>query len=289
MQPVVIYGKNGQVGTALKAILGDGAIVFASSDYDFSELGNIQNALNGISPKAVINAAAYTDVNKAESEEEAALKGNALVPEALAKYCKARDIPFITYSTDYVFPGNSNVPQKEGDATAPLNAYGRSKLVGEQKVAAVGGKYIILRTSWVYDHSHKNFFVTMMKLGAERESLSIVGDQLGAPTYAPHLAAATVEILNKVYNAVQFPSGIYHLCNSGFTSWHGFASAIFEELRGAGFALKVQDVKVISSDEFPTPARRPLNSRLDCSLALKTFGVKMPDWGDGLKECVAAL
>lgn len=287
---IVIYGKNGQLGTALAKILQDKAVVFASSEYDFSSLENIQEALKNINVKAIINATAYTDVNKAETDEDLAFKANALIPEALAKYCKDKDILFIHYSTDYVFPGDGKNPQNEDTPTSPLNAYGRTKLAGEEKIIAVGGKYLIFRTSWVYNHSHKNFFTTMLKLGAEREALSVVSDQYGAPTYAPHLAKATIEIISHCEQLNgKFPSGIYHLCNSGVTSWHGFAEAIFEEAKKVGIELKVNEVKAIGADEFPTPAKRPHNSRLDCSRVCDVFSIKMPDWKDGLEECVAKL
>lgn len=287
---IVVYGQNGQLGNALAKILQDNAVVFASREYDFSNLENIQQALKNIDAKVIINATAYTDVNKAETDEEAAFKANALIPEALAKYCKQEVIPFIHYSTDYVFPGVGEKPQNEDTQTSPLNAYGRTKLAGEEKIIAVGGKYLIFRTSWVYNHSHKNFFTTMLKLAAERESLSVVRDQYGAPTYAAHLAKATLEILRycEQLNG-KFPSGIYHLCNSGVTSWHGFAEAIFEEAKNAGITLKVKEVKAIPADDFPTPAKRPHNSLLDCSRVYNVFGVKMPDWQDGLKECIVLL
>lgn len=293
--PIVIYGKNGQVASSLAQILKEEAVVFASTEYDFSNVENIRQALKNINAKAIINATAYTDVNKAEAEEDAAFKANALIPEALAIYALEKDIPFVHYSTDYVFPGDGDVPYKETDATAPLNAYGRTKLAGEQKIVAIGGKYLIFRTSWVYDHKGKNFLNTMLKLGAEREQLSIVSDQFGAPTYAPHLAKATLEILDSSLSRWErganntSPSGIYHLCNSGCTSWHGFANQIFKQAHAFGIALKVNEVKPISSTEFPTPAKRPFNSRLDCTLASKTFGVTMPGWEEGLSECMKNL
>lgn len=282
--PIIIYGKTGQLASALAEILGLDAIIFASTEYDFSNIENVRKALGGIKAKVIINATAYTDVNKAESEEDAAYKANALIPEALAKYCLEKDMVFIHYSTDYVFAGDGDKPHTESAPTSPLNAYGRTKLAGEEKIKQIGGKYLIFRTSWVYDHSRKNFLTTMLKLGTERETLSIVSDQFGAPTYAPHLAAATLEILQKASDSSIFPSGIYHLCNSGSTCWHGFAVEIFKEAKANNIPLKVTEVKAISANEFPTPAKRPQNSRLDCSLAQKTFGVEMPLWQDGLKE-----
>jgi len=287
--PIVIYGKNGQVGAALAELLGRNAVVFASSEYDFSNIENVRNALKGIEPKAIINAAAYTDVNKAETEENQAHKANALIPEELAKYSLEKNIPFVHYSTDYVFSGEGNLPHKEDEATAPLNSYGRTKLAGEEKIKQVGGKYLIFRTSWVYDSCRRNFLTTMLKLGAERETLSIIDDQYGAPTYAPHLSKATLEILEKALQKQEFPSGIYHLCGSGEVSWYGFSVEIFKEASKLGVVLKVQNVKPITSSEFPSPAERPKNSRLDCKLATKTFGVKLPNWQDGLNAALKLI
>ena len=296
---IVVYGKNGQLGTALAKVLGEDAVIFANSEHDFSLIQNIKNALEAVDIKAVINATAYTNVNKAEEEEELANKANCEIPKAMAGYCKERDVPFIHFSTDYVFPGEGDKPYKEDDKTSPLNAYGRSKLAGEEAVAEIGGKYLIFRTSWVYNATHPNFLNTMLKLGADREELSIVADQFGAPSYAPHLAMATKEIIDSPEfqrpspqpspegrgGSGDFPSGIYHMCGAGETSWHGFASAIFDAARTNGATLKIKEVKPISSEEFPTPAKRPKNSRLDCSKLRKTFDVSMPSWEDGLKEC----
>lgn len=298
-RPIVIYGKNGQVASALAAELKENAAIFASTEFDFSEIKNIHSALKEINAKAIINATAYTDVNKAEVEEDLAYKANALIPRALAQYALEKDIPLVHYSTDYVFDGKGEEAQPEETKTAPLNAYGRTKLAGEKEIKKIGGKYLIFRTSWVYDHKGKNFLNTMLKLGTEREQLSVVADQFGAPTYAPHLANATLEILDsslshweragvRVTNET-FPRGIYHLCNSGFTSWHGFAEEIFRQARKRGIELKVIDVKPISSNDFPTPAKRPQNSRLDCSLASEKFGVTMPNWKEGVEECFLTL
>jgi dTDP-4-dehydrorhamnose reductase len=312
--PIVIYGKNGQVGAALAEQLGAGAVVFASGDYDFSDISIIRAALDGLNAKAVINAAAYTDVNKAETEENKAYKANAMIPAALAKYCLEKNIPFIHYSTDYVFPGEGNLPQKENAKTSPLNAYGRSKQAGEEKIKEIGGKYLILRTSWVYDSCRKNFLTTMLKLASERETLSVVDDQYGAPTYAPHLAKATVEILRKIGCGPSphpnplpggegsigglpgreegdnlFPSGIYHLCGGGEVSWYGFATQIFKVAKGMGMPLKIQAVTPISAAEFSTTVIRPQNSRLDCTRVFETFGVKMPHWEESLKEALTCI
>jgi dTDP-4-dehydrorhamnose reductase len=288
--PIIIYGKNGQLGSALASLLGDDSISIASTDADFSVYENVAAKLKGISPAAIINATAYTNVDLAESEPQAAYKANVEIPEALAKYAREIDVPFVHYSTDYVFAGDGSAPHKEDDATAPLNVYGRTKLEGEQAVADAGGKYLILRTSWVYDATHKNFLNTMLRLGKEREELSIVGDQVGAPTFAGDLAEATLEVLNqesRISNLESgFPSGIYHLCNSGQTSWYEYAMAIFELAAEKNIPLKVKKVIPITSSQYLTPAKRPLNSRLDCTKAKSILRVELPDWRASLEECV---
>ncbi len=278
---ILIYGKNGQVGTALQSLLVDNASVLSSQEFDFFDINKVNAVLGDVSVNAVINAVAYTDVNKAEEEEELAYKINALVPEAIAIYCKERNIPFIHYSTDYVFPGEGDAPYTENDQTSPLNVYGRTKLAGEEKISKIGGKYLILRTSWVFDNARKNFLTTMLKLAQEREDLSIVNDQIGAPTYAPHLAEASIRLC-KQFIGGNGDSGIYHLCNSGYTSWYSFALEIFKQAKDQNINLKIKEVKPITSEEFPSKVIRPKNSRLDCSKIKRNFGIEMPNWRDGL-------
>jgi dTDP-4-dehydrorhamnose reductase len=286
--PILIYGKNGQVGSSLGKIAKN-AIIIGSSDADFSTLENIENALQDINPKAIINATAYTNVDLAESEADAAHNANVLIPKALATYCKNKYIPFIHYSTDYIFSGEKNSPYDENDPPAPLNIYGKTKLAGEQAIEQIGGKYLIFRTSWVYDHVHKNFLTTMLRLGREREELSIVSDQIGTPTYAPDLAESTLKILYNILNLNDFPSGIYHLCNGGQTSWYDYANAIFAIARKKNIPLKVKKVMPILAEEYPTPAKRPLNSRLDCSKAKSVLNVTTPDWRDSLEKCMEKI
>jgi dTDP-4-dehydrorhamnose reductase len=260
---------------------------------------------SGLRPSAIINAAAYTAVDKAEEEEVRAHNINARAPEILARYCREQDIPFVHYSTDYVFDGSGKEPWKETDATNPLSAYGRTKREGEKRIEAVGGKYLIFRTSWVYDETGKNFVNTMLRLGTERDELRVVNDQWGAPTYARHLAQATLAALENAQKASRFPSGIYHLCGGGETNWQAFAREIFalrhcEERSDAAIPKEVwiaspsarddgmQSPKIhgIPSSEYPTPAKRPMNSRLDCSKAKQVLGVTLPAWEAGLKECL---
>lgn len=285
--PIIIYGKNGQVGSALMSLLGSNAIGFSHDDADFSQYENIEKALSGIDAKAIINASGYTNVDQAESDELAAYQANATIPENLARYCKQANIPLVHYSTDYVFDGKGSIPHKTSKKPAPLNAYGRTKLAGEQKIAESGCKHLILRTSWVYDASGKNFLNTMLRLGGEKRELKIVDDQIGAPTYAPHLAKATITALGKVITMYKFPSGIYHLANSGETNWYEFAQAIFKEAKKNKISLKVKKIEAIPTSQYKTPALRPLNSRLDCSNTKAILRVEMPEWEKGLEECMA--
>ena len=266
--------------------LGQQAITLNRVDADFSHPPSLTHAIEALRPSAIINAAAYTAVDQAESDERNAFAVNAESPRMLAMLAKAQSIPFIHYSTDYVFDGEGRLPRDEDNPTAPLNVYGRSKRAGEEAIESIGGDTIIFRTSWVYDAWGKNFLTTMLRLGAERETLSIVADQIGAPTYAPHLAEQTLNALKHAKVSSCFPSGIYHLCHAGEVSWHGFAEAIFTQARTLGLPLKVTTLNAIASSEYPTPAKRPLNSRLNCQKAAEQLHVALPDWQQGLQEAL---
>lgn len=285
--PILVTGANGQIGTALAGVLSDReAIFWGRSEVDLSDEAALKAALAETPCSAIINAAAYTAVDRAEDEEALATRINGDAPGIMGQWCAKQNIPFIHYSTDYVFDGGGDQPRAESAPTSPLNAYGRSKLAGEKAVEAAGGNFLIFRTSWVYDATGKNFVNTMLRLAADRETLNVVADQIGAPSYAPHLARATVECLDKAVEMDAFPSGIYHMTNDGETSWHGFAQAIFEEARECGIELKIKEVNPIPADAYPTPAKRPFNSRLNGSKLQNTFGITMPDWRQGLKECM---
>lgn len=284
----LIFGANGQIGQALGALLED-VVLLGREEADFSKPHTLPAIIESINPDYIINAAAYTQVDKAEEEEALATIINGDAPGVLATVAAKRGIPFVHYSTDYVFDGSGAAPRKEDAKTAPLNAYGRSKLAGEKAVKAAGGAYLIFRTSWVYDAFGKNFLNTMLKLGKDRESLRVVADQIGAPSFATHLAEATLEALEEACKEYEFPAGIYHLCNRGETSWHGFAEAIFAEAKQRGMEMKVQTVEPIPSSAYPTAATRPLNSRLDCGKLEDTFGLRMPEWREGLREAMESL
>jgi dTDP-4-dehydrorhamnose reductase len=209
---IVVFGGNGQVGSALGELLGNRAIMLKRDDADFTNLTSLRTILEKLQPTSVINAVAYTAVDKAEEEEKLATIINADAPKIIAEYCKEQNIPFIHYSTDYVFAGDGDLPRSTDEQTNPINAYGRSKLAGERNITGIGGQYIIFRTSWVYDAKGKNFLNTMLHLAANREDLSIISDQVGAPSYALHIAQATIQALDYVANTSNFPHGIYHLC-----------------------------------------------------------------------------
>lgn len=283
---ILLFGAGGQVAHALISSLQDQKYhALTRAEADLSEPASITQALEHFRPALVLNAAAYTQVDKAETERETALKVNADAPGIMARWCADNNAALVHYSTDYVFSGEGETPWREEDATAPVNAYGESKRAGEEAIVKAGGRFFIFRTSWVYDATGKNFFNTMLRLGREREELAVVEDQRGAPTYAPHLARATMQALVTTESKEIFPSGIYHLCNAGVTSWHEFACGIFDGARACE-EMKVRQVRPIPSSAYPTPAKRPHNSRLNCEKAKRMLGVALPAWEVGLRECL---
>jgi len=283
----LVFGANGQVGQALNAAIDDERVVILGRDQiDFTDVEALRSLVMRIAPEYIFNGVAYTAVDKAETEEALAYSINVEAVRVLAECAKELDIPLIHYSTDYVFDGAGEHPRTEDAPVAPLNAYGRSKLAGEQAIAEVGCKHLIFRTSWVYDAYGKNFLNTMLRLGAEREELRVVADQIGAPTYARHIAQASLDALMAALKMPEFPSGVYHLCNAGETSWYGFAQAIFEGAAQRNMPLKVARVEPIASAQYPTPAARPLDSRLDCSKLRDVLGVTLPDWREGLAQAL---
>lgn len=286
MKPLLVIGGNGQLGKALRRLCPD-AVFLDRRTLDLAHPAEVSEKLEAYDPCAVINAAAYTQVDHAEHEERLAITINGESPAAIAIYCASRTIPLVHFSSDYVFNGSGDLPWREEDVPCPLNAYGRSKLAGEEAITHIGGKYLILRTSWVYDAEGKNFLNTIVRLAAEREELKIVSDQYGAPTYAGHLARASLDALQNAMQHEIFPSGIYHLCNAGVTSWHGFASSIIAQAQQQGRELKVKTIIPIATADYPLPAARPANSRLDCSKIMDCLAIKMPDWQCGLTECMS--
>lgn len=292
--PIIITGADGQVGRALLAEAHDRGLKtvgLSRADLDLTETESIALKMDRHKPAAIINAAAYTKVDQAEEEEAKATLINGQAPGVMAAYCRKKTIPLVHYSTDYVFNGEGgDRPWVESDEPAPINAYGRSKLKGEDQIQKYGEQYLIFRTSWVYDAIGKNFVRTMLRLGREHQTLKVVDDQWGAPSYAPHIAAATLDALQNAQQALTFPSGIYHLCGGGETNWQQFAKTIFSLAYANKMdGLKVQEVMGIPASEYPTPAQRPQNSRLDCNKAKQVLGVEMPHWEKGLEECLSVI
>lgn len=289
----LLFGCNGQVGGELQKTLPSlGNVVALDVDStehcgDFTKPDAIAETIRSIRPDVIVNAAAYTAVDKAESEPELAFLVNAQTPGILAQEAEKLGAWLIHYSTDYVFDGSGGEAWKETDAPNPLNVYGASKLQGERNIAANCSKYIILRTSWVYAAKGGNFAKTMLRLAQERESLSVVDDQIGAPTGARLLARLTADVIPK---AIQNPglSGLYHAVAAGETSWYGYARFVIGGARQRGVAIKVRDenVRPVTSSQFPTPAKRPANSRLDTSKLEQAFGIKLPDWQTGVAELI---
>ena len=289
LSQILVFGASGQIGGAICKKLGKDVIGLTSSDLDFKNPDKIAAAISHYDPKIIINAAAYTAVDLAEKEESIAHLINAESPKVLAAIAKAKNIPLIHFSTDYVFSGEGTKPWTEGDKTSPINAYGRTKLDGEKMIAEVGGKYLIFRTSWVFSHTGKNFVNTMLRMGDEKEVISVVNDQIGSPSYAEDIAAAVLQAIDKALEMDNFPTDIYHLRNSGETNWFEFAEKIFSHATRNKIKLAVKEVKPIKTSQFPTPAKRPLNSRLNTAKLEKTFGVTLPNWEDALERCIKEI
>jgi len=277
---VLVFGKTGQVATELQRHAG--VTTLGRDMADLSDPEACAEAIRTSGAEVVINAAAYTAVDRAEEEEDLATVINGEAPTAMARAAAEKGIPFIHISTDYVFDGAGEKPFHTYSPTGPLNAYGRSKLKGEEGVRAAGGTYAILRTSWVFSAHGNNFVKTMLRLGKERDMLSIVADQVGGPTAARDIAAACVTMAHKLV-ARQGASGTYHFSGAPDTSWAGFARGIFER---AGLNV---EVKNIPSSDFPTPAARPGNSRMNCSDLTEVFGIPRPDWRESLNDVLKDL
>ena len=297
----LLLGANGQVGFELhRGLEALGEVIPATRDgllpgggvarvADLSDLAALVALLDDIKPDVIVNAAAYTAVDRAESEPELAHAINAAAPAALARWCAARGGKLVHYSTDYVFDGRSDRPWREDDATAPLGVYGRSKRDGETGIELSGCEHLILRTAWVYAARGHNFLRTMMRLAGERDHLRVVSDQIGSPTPARWIAAVTVALLARWQAGAPWPAGIVHLTSSGQTSWHGFAEAIFSAAVDAGLLERAPQVEAILTSAYPTPAQRPAHSCLD-TFALRTrFGVSLPDWRVGVSQTLAEL
>lgn len=293
---ILLLGKDGQVGWELQrslAPLGQVVALNARSEAFCGDLANLEGlaeTVASIAPEVIVNAAAYTAVDKAESEPERAHLINAQAVEVLARAAKACGALLVHYSTDYVFPGSGVTAWREDLPTAPLNVYGQSKLAGEQAIQASGCVYLILRTSWVYAARGSNFARTMLRLAAERDSLAVIDDQVGAPTGADLIADVTAHAVRAVRSNPEL-CGLYHLAAAGETTWCGYARYVLEQAAELGVELKVRagQVKALTTDAYPTPAKRPANSRLDIQKLQRAFELSLPDWHQGVARMLVEI
>ena len=293
---ILLFGKNGQVGWELQrslAPLGEVIALDRSSPEwcgDITNLNGIAETIRNVAPDVIVNAAAHTAVDKAESEAELAHTLNSLAPDVMAKQAAAINALLIHYSTDYVFDGDGTKPWQESDPVAPLSVYGTTKLEGEQHIQQSGCKHLIFRTSWVYATRGGNFAKTMLRLAQERDKLSVINDQIGAPTGADLIADVTAHAIRAARQQPQV-SGTYHLVAGGETSWHGYASYVIDIARQAGISIKVaQDaIQPVPTSAFPTPAKRPQNSRMDTTKLQQTFDLKLPLWQTGVSRMLTEI
>ncbi|MAV46423.1 MAG: dTDP-4-dehydrorhamnose reductase [Alphaproteobacteria bacterium TMED89] len=280
MSDLLVFGHTGQVARELQQLAP--VLALGRDAADLAQPGACASAIHAHRPRAVINAAAFTAVDRAEDEEPLATAINGAAPAEMALACAALSIPLVHISTDYVFPGTGYAPWAPDDAVAPANAYGRSKLAGERGIRAGGATYAILRTSWVFSAHGNNFVKTMLRLSEARDELSVVDDQIGGPTPARAIAAACLAIAQQLQDAPE-KSGTYHFSGAPDASWCSFARAIFTA------ADRPTRVQAIPTSAYPTPAVRPMNSRLECNTTTTVFGLPRPDWQAGLKKCLIEL
>ena len=280
---LLVFGQTGQVARELARRMPDGcqATFLGRERADLANPAACAAAVTDIPADAVINAAAWTAVDRAETEETAATVVNGDSPGAMARACAAKGVPFLHLSTDYVFDGSGETAWHRDDSTAPVNAYGRSKLAGETAIRNGNARHLILRTSWVVSAHGTNFVRTMLRLGAERSTLNVVADQIGGPTPAAAIADALIQAARALHDGA--PGGTHHFAGTPDTSWAAFARAIMAK---AGLSC---DIKDIPTSAYPTPARRPLNSRLDCTAFTRDFGIPRPDWREGLADILQEL
>jgi dTDP-4-dehydrorhamnose reductase len=292
---IVVTGTTGQIGSALASRLQHRATVISAGRgiLDLAQPGCLPSRLKELGPDLIINCAAYTAVDRAEDEPTLAETVNAEAPGTMAQWAADHDVPFIHFSTDYVFDGSGERPWRENDATHPLSVYGATKLAGEQRVRVAGGSLLILRTSWVYASRGTNFLCKIAELARSQKEMRVVADQIGAPTSAALIADAVVKIVGRGLGDLRCRAaqsqGIAHLCASGETNWHQFATAIVNGLRAREVPLAVERVLAIRSEERPTRARRPLNSRLDLTRLSTVFGITPADWRTALEPELGAL
>lgn len=288
---ILVIGRNGQVSTALANVggrAGHDVLRLGHAEIDILSRDQVEAAIERFAPDAIVNAAAYTAVDKAETERDAAFDLNERAPQLLAAIAAAHGVPCLHISTDYVFDGTKPTPYAPEDPTCPVSVYGASKAAGEVAVRAINANAVVLRTSWVYSETGVNFVKRMLELGAERDELRIVDDQIGNPTFADDIAHACVAIASHRDLHEGAAGGVYHLAGEGDVTWHGFARAIFERAKWRGQRTPSQIIP-ITTDQYPTPARRPKNSRLDCTSTMHRFGVIPRPWQSGLEACLERL
>jgi dTDP-4-dehydrorhamnose reductase len=297
---ILLTGVTGQVGGELARTLASLGQVVAPvrEELDLTDASSIRKVIQAVQPRWIVNPAAYTAVDKAESEPDLAYAINAEAPKAIAEEALRIGAAVIHFSTDYVFDGEGSRPYVETDATGPVSVYGASKLAGEEALASSGAGYLVFRTSWVYGSTGKNFLRTILKAARERDRLRVVADQHGAPTWSRDLARMTAHVIQQIegdaaggdlYGALDRRKGIYHASGAGETTWFGFAQQAVAMLRERELTAKFAEVDPITTAEYPTPAKRPENSRLNCEKLVSTFGWKMMDWRDSLREVMAEL
>jgi len=279
---ILLTGATGQVGRELAALLqGHEVIAPDRAALDLADIARVRDTVRAVRPELIVNPGAYTAVDRAEEEEALARTINADAPAALAEEARRLGVPLIHFSTDYVFDGTAGAPYTEDAATGPLNAYGRTKLAGERAVAASGCIHLVLRTSWVYSRHGRNFLLTIERLAREKSKLAVVADQFGTPNWSRDLARTVVNLAQRSRDELSAKSGIYHLSSKGQTTWHGFATAIVESMR----LDRPPEVAPIATSEFRTAAERPAYTVLDSSRLAQCFGIVLPQWEDGLREC----
>jgi len=291
---ILILGRVGQVGWELRrklACLGN-IVSFDYPEIDFTRPESLRDAIYKTEPQVIVNAVAYTAVDKAETEQDLAMAINGIAPGVLAELALEMGSLLIHYSTDYVFDGTGFVARHEADTPGPLNVYGRTKLAGDEAIQTSGCEHLIFRTSWVYGARGNNFLLTMLRLAKERDHLQIVSDQIGSPTTAECIAQATSDVLAQILTqqrrGIGMRSGIYNVTNGGETSWHGFAQQIFAFAHEA-LGTPVPELEAVPTSQFPRPAARPMNSRLSQQKLADVFGVQLPSWQNGLELVIEAL
>ncbi len=290
---ILVFGKSGQLAQSFQAMMPsqyEGQTVYVSShEANFEEPAKLAGFLDKYGPEIVVVCSAYTQVDKAEEDRDLAESLNAKAPQAIARWCGTNGALMIHFSSDYVYSGEGSKPWAEDSPKAPCNWYGETKLHGDEAIYASGCRHFIFRTSWVYSEYGKNFLKTMLRYGRDRATMRVVNDQVGGPTYAPAIAEAVWKIIERVKAGEKFASGVYHMAGQGFVSWAGFAEGIFAEARALNYSVAVEKVEGIPTSDYPTPAHRPHNSRLNQDKLSKIFGLQLPSWQESVSLCLKRI